>query len=429
MKGENIMKKVGFMKKVGATLLAAMMTMSMAGCGSAAGATSSAASGDTVKIGIMSDTSGDNALTANVEAFQLAIDDLNEKGGVLGKKIEPVFVDGQSNTQRYQELAKQLILEKNCAVVFQDGTSANREACRNVFEQNKKLLIYPTFYEGGVASRYCICTGTGPEQSILPMMEYLVKNKRASKLYILAADYNYGQISAQWVQEYCDELGVEVVGTEFSPLGTSQFSSSISKIQDSGADYVYTLLVGAAQCSFFDQWVSAGISDIGLASTCNICYSYEHKKVDGLTGMISAANFFEELGNYTNTAKSFVEKFREKYPDEAYITNQAEGAYTAVLLWAAACEKAGTTETEAVIDAFDSDEIIVDAPSGKVSVDGATHQAKLTVSIMEVNDDNVLELLETQSDIEPTYLKNLGIDIRVEDPQKQFSPLEDGLGK
>lgn len=91
-------------------------------------------------------------------------------------------------------------------------------------------------------------------------------------------------------------------------------------------------------------------------------------------------------------------------------------------------EKAGTAETEAVIDAFDTDEVSVEAPSGTVKVDGATHQAVLTVTIVQVQDDHSLKTLQTTSNIEPSYLKDLGIDIRKEDPQTQYSPLENGTG-
>ena len=414
------------LRKVTMAVLAAAMVLGATACGNGSGKSDGE---NTIKVGFMSDSSGDNALTCNVEAFQIAVDEINAAGGIIGKKIEPVIVDGQSNTQRYQNLAKELILEDGCDVVFQDETSANREAIRSTFEQNKKLLIYPTFYEGGVASRYCICTGTGPEQTILPLIQYIKDKERGSKIYILAADYNYGQISAQWVQEYSKQLGMEVVETEFSPLGTSQFSSSISKIEKSGADMVYTLLVGAAQCSFFDQWASADVKGVELASTCNIAYSYEQKKVDapGLSGMLSAANFFEDMD--TEAAKKFVENFRAKYPEEACITNQAEAVYASVFLWKAAVEKAKTAETEAVIDAFDSDEVSVEAPSGKVKVDGATHQAVLTVTIVEVQKDHSLKTLKTDSNIEPSYLKDLGIDIRKEDPKTQYSPLENGIGK
>lgn len=414
-------------KKVTSAVLIATTAIGLVACGSG-GSSSSKKDSDTLKVGFMSDQSGDNALTCNVEAFQLAVDEINAAGGVLGKQIEPVIVDGQSDTQRYQNLAKELILDDDCDVVFQDGTSANREAIRSTFEENKKLLIYPTFYEGGVASRYTICTGTNPEQTILPLMQYIKNNNIGSKVYILAADYNYGQISAQWVSEYCDQLGMEVVGTEFAPLGTSQFSSSISKIEKSGADIVYTLLVGSAQGSFFDQWVSADVEGVQLASTCNIAYSYEQKKVaaPGLSGMLSAANFFEDMD--TDSAKAFVSAFRAKYPDEACITNQSEAVYASVYLWKAAVEKAGSADTEDVIDAFDTDEISVSAPSGTVKVDGATHQAILTVSIVQVQDDHSLKVVETDENVEPTYLKSLGVDVRKNDPQTQYSPLEDGTG-
>lgn len=412
-------KVMGRTKGFVATVAALALSMSLVGCGD----TESAAD-DTIKVGFMSDQSGDNALTCNVAAFELAISEINEAGGVLGKQLEPVIVDGQGDTQLYQSLAKELILEEECDVVFQDGTSANRESIRSIFEENESLLIYTTFYEGGVASRYTICTGTSPEQSILPLMEYVDENEVGESVYIIAADYNYGQISALWVEQYCDELGIDVVGIEYAPLGTSQFTSSISKIQESGADLVYTLIVGTAQKSFFDQWVSAGIEDTTLISTCNIAYSYEHISVEapGLSGMLAAANFFD--GTDDEDAIAFAEAVLEISPSEVYMNNESEAVYSSVYLWAEAVEMAGTAETEAVIDAFETDEVSFEAPSGTISIDGATHHATLTVSIVEVQDDHSLKVVEKISDIEPTYLLELGIDLRVEDPQAQYTPLD-----
>jgi urea ABC transporter substrate-binding protein len=411
-----------------------ILSLTTTACGNATGAAASNASGtskdtgDTIKVGFMSNQSGDNAVTTNIEAFEMAVDEINAAGGVLGKQLEPVEVDCQSDTQKFQTLAQQLILDDNCDIVFMNATSANREAARPVFERNKKLLIYDGFYEGGVASRYTLCTAYTPEQAILPLLKYIHDNNLGNKVYVLAADYNYGQICAQWVQEYCDQLGMEVSGTEFVPLGTSQFSSSISKIQNSGANVVFTLLVGAAQESFFDQWASAGITGVQLASSINIGYSYEHKKVaaPGLAGMLASSNFFEEMD--TDAAKKFVDDFRERYPKEPYVVNDAEASYTGVYLWKAAVEKAGTTDNEAVIDAFETGDISFDAPSGKVTVDGATHHCSLSVSIAQVQKDHSLKIVEHLDDVQPTYLKDLGVDIRKNDPKKQYSPLEDGTG-
>lgn len=419
-------------KKILSVALVVVLTLSLVACGDSpdSGSTGgSSSSGDTVKIGWMSDQSGDNALSSNVAAFNLAVSEINAAGGILGKQIEVVNVDGQSNTSRYQQLCKQLILEKGVVAVFQDGISSNREAIRPTCEENKTLLMYPNFYEGGVASRYTMCTGAGPEQTILPLLQYIKDNNIGSSVYIIAADYNYGQISAQWIEEYCDQLGFKKAGTEFIPLGTSQFSSSISKIEESGADIVFTLLVGSAQMSFFSQWISADVKGVKLVSTNNIAYSYEQKKVEapGLSGMLACATFFEDMT--TDAAKKFVADFYKEYPNEECITNQSETAYTSLYLYKAAVEKAGTFETEAVINAFESDEISVDAPSGKVVVDGATHHAKLTVTIVEVQDDHFLKTIATIPDMAPTYLKDLGVDIRKEDPHTQFSPLADGIKK
>ncbi len=412
-------------KAVSLVLIAAMVAGSLIGCGkSGSSETGSSSGGDTIKVGVLLDQSGENAQTASTHGYQLAFDEINAAGGVLGKKIEPIIVDCQSNTQKYQEMAKKLVLNDKVDVCFSSGTSASREAIRPIFDENKKLYIYPTFYEGGVADKYNLCTGSAPEQAILPLLQYVKDNSIGGKVYILAADYNYGQICSQWVQKYCDQLGMEVVGTEYVPLGVSQFNSSISKIQSSGADMVYTLLVGSSQFSFFEQWGTAGLSNVKLMSTCNIAYSYDHKRVKApiLNGMLAASTFFEEMD--TDAAKAFVEKFRDAYPDEPYIYNEAEGAYSAVYLWKAACEKAGTYDTEGVISAFQKNEIGYDAPSGKMTIDGTTNHAKLTVTIAEVQEDHTLKMVKTCEDMEPTYLKELGIDLTKENPSKQYSPLD-----
>lgn len=420
---KKLTKLTAFLLVVGFTI------SSITGCskGETSSSSTGSSKGDTIKVGVLLDQSGENAQTASIEAYKMAFDEINEAGGVLGKQIEPIVVDGQSDTQKYQEMAKKLVLEDNVDVCFSSGTSASREAIRPIFDENKKLYIYPTFYEGGVADKYTYCTGSAPEQAILPLLKYVKENNLGKKVYILAADYNFGQICSQWVQKYCSDLGIEIVGTEYVPLGVSQFNSSISKIQESGADTVYTLLVGSSQFSFFEQWGTAGLNDVRLISTCNIAYSYDHKRVEApiLNGMLAAGTFFEEMSTETQAAKEFVGKFRSLYPDETYIYNEPEAAYSAVYLWKKACEEAKAYDTESVIKAFQTGKISFDAPSGKITIDGTTNHAKLTVTIAEVQKDHSLKFVNTSENVEPTYLKDLGIDLTKKNPAKQFSPLDE----
>lgn len=413
------------LKKRILTLFAAtslcISSLSIAGCGSTG---SSNAESDTIKIGHMSDLSGEMATTGPWNATELAVKEINESGGVLGKQIELVSVDTQSDTKRYQEMAKKLVLEDGVKAVFTNGSSASREAIRPFLEQNKTVYFYNSVYEGGVASKYVFCTGGIPEQQILPMLEYAKENNLGNKVFLVSPDYNYGQICSEWVQEYAKELGIEIAGVEYIPLGVSQFSSTISKIQNSGADMVFTLLVGGSHYSFFEQWATADIGDINIVSS-NLFANYEHLRFPSptLDNAYSITNYFEELD--TDASKEFVSKMKENYPDEEYITCEMETAYNAVYLWKEAVEKAGTADCDKVVEALESGEISFDSPGGTITMDGVSHQTTANMYIIQCTPEHKLNEVKELPDQEPTYLKSIGVDLRDSAPNKQFSPLED----
>lgn len=398
-----------------------MASLSIAGCGKSAG---SSEEEDTIKIGHMSDLSGEMASTGPWNATELAVEEINEAGGVLGKKLELIAVDTQSDTKRYQEMAKKLVLEDGVKAVFTNGSSASREAIRPFLEQNETVYFYNSVYEGGVASKYVFCTGGIPEQQVLPMLEYAKSNGLGEKIFLVSPDYNYGQICSEWVQEYAKELDLEVVGVEYIPLGVSSFSSTISKIQSSGADMVFTLLVGGSHYSFFEQWGTANISGINIISS-NLFANYEHLRFPSptLDNAYSIINYYEELD--TDASKEFVQKMKEKYPDEEYITCEMETAYNAVYLWKEAVEKAGTADCDKVVEALESGEISFDSPGGTITMDGQTHQATANMYVVQCDTEHKLQQKEELLNMESTYLKDLGIDLREDAPNKQFSPLED----
>ncbi len=375
-----------------------------------------------VKVGMLEDLSGDFSLcgTYKTHAMELAIQEINASGGILGRPVELIAPDCQSDNQRYQEMARKLILEDNVDVIMGAFSSASREAIRPIMDENKTLYFYNNQYEGGVADHYTFCTGAVPEHQVMPLIEYMIENY-GPRIYTIAADYNFGQITAQWVQKAAQTYGGEVVGKEFLPLSTSQFSASIDKIQKADPDVLVVLLTGVTQSSFYGQWAAAGM-DVPIATTINIAQGYEHLRFDppACADMYVTAQFIEELD--TPEAQDFVQLFHELYPDEPYVGMEAAAQYTGMMLYKEAVEKAGTTETEAVIAALESG-ISYDGPQGKVTIDGATHHVIQDIWIIYSDDSHKISFKKKYDQIVPDWLSSeKGIDLRKEAPNVQYTP-------
>ena len=217
--------------------------------------------------------------------------------------------------------------------------------------------------------------------------------KWGKKVYVIAADYNYGQITSQWVKKYVTENGGEVPSIDFFPLDVTNFGPTISKIQAAKPDFVWSALVGGAHISFYRQWAAAGMrKSIPMAST-TFAVGNEHIVLspDECNGMLICYNYFQDLKNPVNAAfvTAFQKRFGADYPN---ITELAMGTYQGFRLWAEAVKKAGSVDRLKVIEALETG-ISIDAPSGKVTIDPPTHHCVLDVHIAEVNDKK-LKVLE-----------------------------------
>lgn len=414
-------------KKVASLIIASIMTMgAITGCGANSGSSSEAGdNGKTIKLGVLEDHSGDFSLVGiqKYHAAQLAVEEINAAGGVLGKKIEIVAPDTQSDNTKYQEMAKKLILDDKVAAIMGSYSSASREAIRPIVEENNALLFYNNQYEGGVASHNVFCTGAIPDNQITTLMQAMIK-KYGPKVYTIAADYNFGQISADWVKDTVTKNGGQLVGQEFIPLNVSQFSSTISNIQKAKPDVLVTLLIGTAQSSFYEQWAKTGIKGLPMASTVNIAQAYEHKrfKAPALANMYVTATYMEELD--TPASNEFKERWHKKFPKEPYIGMEAEAEYTGVYLWKTAVEKAGTTEVEKVIKTLESG-VSYDGPAGTVKIDGATHHAYRNVYLVKSDENHNISFIQSWDSVAPSWLSSVkGIDLRKSSPNKQYTPID-----
>lgn len=402
---------------IGLTVLSSVAS----GCGGGGGGNGQ----DEIRIGVIDDHTGDFAL-ANIpktHGYRLAVDQINEKGGVAGKQLSLIVYDGQSDVNRYQQLANKLILDDKVHVLAAGYTSSEREAARALAVKNKVIYWHNNQGEGGIASKYSFFTGPVPEQQILPGVEFMIE-EFGPRMYILAADYGFGHVSTLWTWVAAGLSGGEIVGEEFIPLGNSQHAASISRVQGAKPDFMVHYLVGAAQSQFYPQAQAAGL-EIPMVSTVNLQQGYEHKRFPppALEGMYVPTDYQEEIPTEAN--KTFVGAWRKKWPKEPYVNECGRSAYVCVNLMAKAWEQAGTTDTDAVIEALESG-ITFDAPEGQVRLDPATHHSAMTIYNAYVDGEHNLTFPNNFGIIEPWWLsKNMKIDLRKEAPEKQFLPQDD----
>ena len=335
-----------------------------------------------------------------VDALTLAVEEANAAGGLLDRQIKLISYDTQSSMQLYTQFAQQAALKDKVAVVMGGITSASREVIRPVLDRFKTLYFYNTQYEGGVCDRDQFDTGVTPAQTVEKLVPYAMK-KWGKKVYVIAADYNYGQITSQWVKKYVTENGGAVDSIDFFPLDVTNFSSTISKIQAAKPDFVWSALVGGAHISFYRQWAAAGMGkSIPMASTT---FGVGNEQIvlspEECNGMLVCYNYFESVKNPVNTA--FLERFHNRFgADYPNVTELAMGTYQGFKLWAEGVKKANSVDRMKMIEALETG-ISIDAPSGKVTIDPPTHHCILDVHIAEVKDKK-FDLLEDFPQQKPT---------------------------
>ena len=348
------------------------------------GAARHAYAADTINVASIHDLSGGLDIYGKpmLDALTLAVEEVNAAGGLLGKKVNLISYDPQSNMQLYTQFAQQAALKDKVAVVHGGITSASREVIRPVLKRYDTLYFYNTLYEGGVCDNNIFCTGQTPGQTVEKLVPFAIK-KWGKKVYTVAADYNYGQITSAWVKKYTLDNGGQVLATEFFPLDVNNFGPVISKIQAAKPDWVMSALVGGAHIAFYRQWAAAGMrSKIPMAST-TFGGGNEHivLAAEESDGMLVSYNYFQELDTPVN--KAFVARWQKRFgADYPYITELAVGTYQGFMLWAEAVKKANSSDRLKVIDALKGG-LSVSGPSGKVIVDAATHHCVLDIHIAE----------------------------------------------
>jgi urea transport system substrate-binding protein len=323
-----------------------------------------------VKVGQLHSATGTMAIseTGSIQAERLAIDQINEMGGILGRKIEIIQEDGASDWPTFAEKARKLLVNDKVAAVFGCWTSASRKAVLPVFEKENGMLYYPTFYEGLEQSKNVIYTGQEATQQIIAGLDWLAKTKGAKKFYLVGSDYIWPRTSNKIARKHIENvLKGEVVGEDYFPLGHTQFGSLINKIKLKKPDAVYSIIVGGSNVAWWKQLKAAGVtSDKQTILTISVTED-EILGIGGenMVGFFAAMKYFQSLDNDNN--KKFVAAFKAKYGDKAVIGDVTQAAYLGPWLWKAAVEKAGSFDIDKIAAASPGIELN-SAPEGYVKV-------------------------------------------------------------
>ena len=325
-----------------------------------------------VTVGILHSLTGTMAIseTGAQEAEKLAIKQINESGGILGRQIKIIQEDGASDWPTFAEKSRKLLVKDKVAAVFGAWTSASRKAVLPVFEKENGLLYYPTFYEGLEQSKNVIYTGQEATQQILDGLNWVAKEKKAKTFYLIGSDYIWPRTSMKIARKHIETvLGGKVVGEEYKPLGDTQFGSVINKIRLKKPDVIYAAVVGGSNVAWFKQLKAAGVT---AKKQTLLTISVTEDEVLGiggenLEGFYSIMKYFQSQDNENNVA--FVKAFKEMWGDDSVIGDVTQAAYLGPWLWKAAVERAGSFDVDKVVAESEKGDIeLKTAPEGYVKL-------------------------------------------------------------
>ncbi|NCJ07774.1 urea ABC transporter substrate-binding protein [Synechococcales cyanobacterium C] len=359
----------------------------------------SATGGDaeTIKVGILHSLSGTMAISESsvVDAEQLAIEEINNAGGVLGKRIEAIVEDGASDWPTFNEKARKLIEQDRVVTVFGCWTSASRKAVLPTFESRNHMLWYPVQYEGQECSKNIFYSGAAPNQQIEPSVDWLIENYPGKPFYLVGSDYVFPRTANTIIKAQLEAKGVQFVGEDYIPLGSTEVTPVISKIQAALPDggIIYNSLNGDTNVAFFTQLQQAGLGPDRFPSM-SVSIAEEEVLAIGpeyLKDHYAAWNYFMSVNSPANT--QFVEAFRAKYGADRVTNDPMEAAYIMVNIWKQAVEQAGTADDlDAVRTAAYGQTF--DAPEGTVTMNPNHHLSKY-VRIGKVREDGQFEIVST----------------------------------
>ena len=336
-----------------------------------------------IKMGVLYSLTGNMSFSEKgmVDAVLLAVDEINQRGGLLGRKVEALVRDGKSSPDIFSEASKRLIEEDDVDVIFGCWTSSCRKSLVPIFEANDHLLYYALQYEGMEASKNVIYLGAVPNQQIVPALEWSF-SKFGKRIYLIGSDYVYPHAANQVIKDQVAKWRGEIVGEAYVPLGSNKFGQVISDIHQTKPDVIFNTINGKSNLDFFRSLRASGISPDNIPTFSFSLSEEELSRFDNIemAGDFIVSNYLQNIDNPVNAR--FVKRFKDKYGDDRVIGNSMQIAYMGVHLWAKAVEKAGTSDVSEVRDAASG--ISINGPSGMLYIEPETQHTWKSMYIAQV---------------------------------------------
>lgn len=357
-----------------------------------------AVAADPITIGVAVGLSGANSVVAPavVQSSQLAVDEINASGGILGRQVVLDIVDDNSGAVGAQKAYDTLVFQKNVDAIISMETSAARNAALPVIARGRKPFIYTSFYEGHSCSPWMYANGWVPEQQVAPVVDYFMKSKNAKTFFLVGNDYAFGRGMLDYTRKYITAHGGKVVGEEYLPIDGTDWTSVLSKVRSAHPDALISATAGGApNVSLAKQLSSSGLT-----------LPYGNLAIDEGTakGMGNVASGIYMSGSYltsidTPENKKFITALHDKFKGDMRIPNElSEPQYEAFFLYKAAVEKAGSTDPSKVVKALAT--VSFDGPRGNVSMDKSRH-APLAMRLGQIQSDGTVKILQTFPAVDP----------------------------
>ncbi len=345
-----------------------------------------------IKVGILHSLTGTMAISEKsvVDSTLMAIEEINQKGGLSGRRIDALVVDGRSDWPTFAKEAERLIIDEKVSVVFGCWTSASRKTVKPVFEKYNHLLFYPVQYEGLEHSPNIIYTGAAPNQQIIPAVKWSFDNL-GKRFFLVASDYVFPRSANAIVKDQAAALGAEIVGEEYILLGSSDVKDVILKIAEIKPDVILNTLNGDTNVSFFKELRKAGITSNKIP-TMSFSIAEDELRTLGAADMVgdyACWNYFQSVDTVENI--DFVKRFKVNYGPDRTVDDPMEAGYFGVYLWAQAVEKAGTDSVDKVIKALKKQSL--QAPEGLVYIDKDNNHTWKAVRVGMIRQDGQFDIV------------------------------------
>jgi len=345
-----------------------------------------------IRIGVLHSLTGTMAISerALVDAVQLAVDEINRSGGVLGRQIEPVVADGKSDPATFAREAQRLITAERVSAIFGCWTSGSRRTARPIFEEYKHLLFYPVQYEGLENSPNIVYLGAAPNQQIVPAVRWLMQTT-GRRFFLVGSDYVFPRAANAIIRDHVTAWRGRIVGEEYVPLGSSDLEPIARAIAAAQPDAILNTLNGDSNIAFFTALRAAGITPARVPTMSFSLAEQEIRSLpaDTIAGDYAAWNYFQSLDTGEN--QQFVRSFKARYGADRVTSDPIEAAYVGVHLWAAAASAAGSPEPAAVRAAVADRSIR--GPGGMIYIDPENRHAWKTVRIGRIRPDGQFQVV------------------------------------